>query len=137
MDLALEPDIYSPNIDDKGNYVDKIPSFTNLKNGIRCPCGTRKDKTYDCAAYFTTHIKTKTHQKWLTDLNTNKANYYTENVQLKETICSQRQIIANLEKEKAQIQRENNENIKLIAYLTKKSIQTENPNLTIDLLDFD
>jgi predicted RNase H-like nuclease (RuvC/YqgF family) len=137
MDLALEPDIYSPNIDDKGNYVDKIPSFTNLKNGIRCPCGTRKDKTYDCTAYFTTHIKTKTHQKWLTDLNTNKANYYTENIQLKETICSQRQIIANLEKEKAQIQRENNENIKLIAYLTKKSVQSENPNLTLDLLDFD
>jgi hypothetical protein len=137
MDLALEPDIYSPNIDDKGNYVDKIPSFTNLKNGIRCPCGTRKDKTYDCTAYFTTHIKTKTHQKWLTDLNTNKANYYTENIQLKETICSQRQIIANLEKEKAQILRENNENIKLIAYLTKKSIQSENPNLTANLLDFD
>lgn len=137
MDLALEPDIYSPNIDDKGNYVDKIPSFTNLKNGIRCPCGTRKDKTYDCTAYFTTHIKTKTHQKWLSELNTNKSNYYIENIQLKELINNQRQIIANLEKEKLQIQRENNENIKLIAYLTKKSVQTENPNLTNDLLDFD
>jgi hypothetical protein len=137
MDLALEPDIYSPNIDDKGNYVDKIPSFTNLKNGIRCPCGTRKDKTYDCTAYFTTHIKTKTHQKWLSELNTNKSNYYIENIQLKELINNQRQIIANLEREKLQIQRENNENIKLIAYLTKKSVQTENPNLTNDLLDFD
>jgi hypothetical protein len=130
MELALEPDIYSPNIDNNGNYVDKIPSFTNIKNGIRCPCGTRKDKTYDCSAYFTTHIKTKTHQKWLADLNMNKANFYTENIQLKELINSQRQIIAKL-------QRENDENIRMIAHLTKKNMQHEDPNLTIDLLNFD
>jgi hypothetical protein len=130
MELALEPDIYSPNIDDTGNYVDKIPSFTNIKNGVRCPCGTRKDKTYDCSAYFTTHIKTKTHQKWLADLNMNKANFYTENIQLKELINSQRQIIAKL-------QRENDENFRMIAHLTKKNMQHEDPNLTIDLLNFD
>ncbi len=137
MDLALEPEIYAPSIDDKGNYIDKIPSFTNIKNGIRCPCGSRKDKSYDCVAYFSSHIKTKTHQKWITDLNNNKTNYYTENIQLKDLINSQKQIIGNLEREKAQIQRENNENIKLIAYLTKKSIQSENPSMSIDLLDFD
>jgi hypothetical protein len=130
MELALEPDIYSPNIDNNGNYVDKIPSFTNIKNGIRCPCGTRKDKTYDCSAYFTTHIKTKTHQKWLADLNMNRANFYTENIQLKDIIINQRQIIAKL-------QRENDENIRIIAHLTKKNIQNEEPNLTIDLLNFD
>jgi hypothetical protein len=33
MELAVESDIYSPNIDDKGNYIDKIPSFNNIKNG--------------------------------------------------------------------------------------------------------
>jgi len=130
MDLALEPDIYSPNIDDKGNYVDKIPSFANIKNGIRCPCGTRKDKTYDCAAYFTTHIKTKTHQKWLTDLNTNKMNYYTECIQLKELVHNQRQIIAKLQKE-------NDENVRIIAHLTKKNYHNENPDTVSDLINFD
>ena len=49
-------------------------SFNNIKNGLRCPCGTRKDKTYDCTSYFSNHIKSKTHQKWLSDLNMNKAN---------------------------------------------------------------
>ena len=48
MELVVESDIYSPSVDDKGNYVDKIPSFNIIKNGLRCPCGTRKDKTYDC-----------------------------------------------------------------------------------------
>lgn len=130
MDLALEPDIYSPNIDDKGNYVDKIPSFANIKTGLRCPCGTRKDKTYDCAAYFTTHIKTKTHQKWLADLNTNKMNYYTECIQLKELVNNQRQMIAKLQKE-------NDDNVRLIAHLTKKNYQNENPDMVSDLLNFD
>ena len=27
MELATEPDSYSPNMDEKGNYVDKVPSF--------------------------------------------------------------------------------------------------------------
>ena len=36
MELVVESDIYSPSIDDKGNYVDKIPSFNifTMKNFI-------------------------------------------------------------------------------------------------------
>ena len=64
MELATEPDIYSPNIDNNGDYIDKVPSFnTNaLANGIRCPCGTRKDKIYTSTSMFSSHIKTKTHE---------------------------------------------------------------------------
>jgi len=99
MELATEPDTYSPNIDDKGNYVDKVPSFhTNaLANGLRCPCGTRKDKIYTSHAMFTAHIKTKTHEKWLQDLNTNRANFYIENQKLKEIVHSQKIMIGKLE----------------------------------------
>ena len=32
MDLIVEPDIYAPGIDDKGNYIDKIPSFNTYQN---------------------------------------------------------------------------------------------------------
>jgi len=34
MELVTEPDLYSPSINDIGNYVDKIPSFTpfNISN---------------------------------------------------------------------------------------------------------
>lgn len=130
MDLIVESDIYSPIIDDKGNYIDKIPSFNNLKNGLRCPCGTRKDKTYDCTSYFATHIKTKTHQKWLTDMNANKSNFYTENVQLKDTIMNQRFIIAKLEKEI-------NVKIKTIDYLTQQLVSKEPCIQVTNLLDFD
>ena len=130
MDLIVEPDIYTPGIDDAGNYIDKIPSFNNLKNGLRCSCGARKDKTYDCTSYFSAHIKTKTHQKWLSDMNSNKSNYYTENVKLKETISNQKFIIARLEKEI-------NIKLKTIDYLTQQLVSKEDYSTVTNLLEFD
>jgi len=99
MELTTEPELYVPSIDEFGNYIDRPPSFTSIKYGIRCPCGSRKDKTYDTSTIFSTHTKTKTHQKWLLQLNLNKANYYVENERQKEIIHSQRITIAKFEKE--------------------------------------
>ena len=99
MELVIEPDIYTPSIDDNGNYVDKIPSFNIIKKGLSCPCGARKYKIYETHSLFSTHTKTKMHQKWLNNLNLNKANYYVENEKLKEILQNQRLIIAKLEKE--------------------------------------
>ena len=123
MELVTEPDTYSPNIDDKGNYVDKVPSFhTNaLANGLRCPCGTRKDKIYTSHGMFTAHIKTKTHEKWLQDLNTNKANFYIENQKLKDIVHSQKIMIGKLELELT------NKNM-TIDYLTKQLVKINTPS---------
>ena len=132
MDLIIEPDIYSPSIDEDGNYIDKIPSTANMKLGLRCPCGCRKDKVYETPSVFSSHIKTKSHQKWLADLNLNKANYYVENEKLRETIHNQKMVIAKLEKDVV------NRNMTidfLTLQLTKTA--TNNSNKTIDLLIFD
>jgi hypothetical protein len=60
----------------------------------------------------------------------NKANYFLENVQLKETINNQKFIISKLEKEI-------NIKLKTIDYLTQQmTIKDTNYN-TINLLDFD
>ena len=83
MELVVEPDIYSPSIDDKGNYIDRIPSFNIIKKGLLCPCGARKDKIYETHTVFASHIKTKIHQSWLVTLNFNKTNYFIENDVLK------------------------------------------------------
>ena len=99
MELAVESDIYEPCIDDNENYSDYTPPASKFKNGLRCPCGTRKDHIFDNRPSFGTHIKSKTHIKWLTDLNTNKMNFYTECEKLKETVNMQKLIIARLEKE--------------------------------------
>jgi hypothetical protein len=99
MDLSLESDIYEPNTDNNGDYTDYIPPSSKFKNGLRCPCGARKDHIFDNRASFTGHIKTKTHQKWLSNLNINKANFYSECEKLKEVVNSQKMIIARLEKE--------------------------------------
>ena len=131
MELATEPDIYCPSIDDIGNYMDKIPSFANIKHGIRCPCGSRKDKVYEKYSIFSQHIKSKAHQKWLQNLNLNKANYYIENEELKTTIQQQRMIIAKLEKE---VQNKMMTIDFLTQQLTSKNV---NQPVTSNLLDFD
>ena len=130
MDLIVDSDIYEPCIDENSNYSDYLPSSNKFKNGLRCPCGSRKEHIFDTRQSFASHIKTKTHLKWISDLNSNKMNYFTENIKLNETIMNQKLIIAKM-------QRENDENIKLIAHLTKKIELKENPNIVVDLLTFD
>jgi hypothetical protein len=129
MEIATQPDIYTPGIDEHGNYVDKTPSFNIMRKGVLCPCGSRKDKAYTNNT-FSSHIKTKIHQKWLSELNVNKSNYYVENEKNKELIQNQRLIIATLEKD---LQNQ----MRTITYLTKQLTIQNQPSKEIDLLDFD
>ena len=133
MELVTEPDIYSPSIDDKGSYIDKVPPFNYIKKGLVCPCGSRKDKVYESHSVFVTHTKTKAHQKWIESLNLNRSNFYVELEKSKEVISSQRLIIAKLEKDI-------NNKIMTIDYLTQqlhKTLPTSNvnANASINLLD--
>jgi len=129
MDLQVESDIYEPNVNEEGNYSDYLPKSSKFINGVRCPCGSRKEHIFDNRSSFASHIRSKTHQKWIVDLNLNKANHYCENIRLTETLTSQRIIIAKL-------QRENDENLKLIVHLTKKIENILNPS-QVDLLNID
>lgn len=129
MELATQADIYEPSINNSGNYIDKIPSFNNLKDGIQCPCGTRKDKKFDSKSTFTAHTKRQTHIKWLENLNLNKINYYVESENLKKTVHDQRMIIANLD---ITLQ---NKSV-TIDYLTNQLVLSRNTK-TGDLLSFD
>jgi len=129
MDLTLDSDIYEPCINDDGNYYDYLPPSSKFKNGLRCPCGARKDHVFDSRPSFTIHIKSKTHQKWLHDLNANKMNYFTECEKLKEVVNSQKIIIARLEKEI-------NTHKQTIVSLAQQ-LSSKNSDNTIDLLSFD
>jgi hypothetical protein len=125
MELVVEPDVYSPSVDEHGNYVDNVL----CKKGLICPCGSRKDKVYETQSVFSAHTKTKTHQRWLADLNANRANFYVENEKLKELIQNQRLIIARLEKDI------NNKNA-TIDYLTQQVVRGGCPTVN-NLLEFD
>lgn len=115
MELTCEPEIYSPAVDDKGQYMDSIPP--NSKNGLRCPC-SRRDKIYTGYTAFMCHIKTKMHTKWLQEMNNNRANYYIENMRLQDLVKNQQQIIAKLEAE-------NQNKILTIDYLTNILLSKE------------
>ena len=156
MELSLDSDIYEPSIGDDNNYIDKIPQSSKFIHGMRCPCGTRKEQhIFENRYTFATHIKSKTHIKWLQELNLKKMNFFTENVTLNETISNQKLVIAKLQRDHiddvtrlnetisnhkltiAKLQKENDENIKLIAHLTKKIEMKECGHIVNDLLTFD
>lgn len=123
MDLSVTPDTYTPSVNSDGDYIDNIPP---IKHGIYCPCGSRKDKTYETTVKFAIHIKSKTHQKWLTMLNQNKANYYVEMLTQKELVENQRKLIAQLE---------NQLSIKIVTidYLTTQLTKTSPVGNLLDL----
>ena len=127
MEIATQAEMYSPSIDDQGNYIDKISTFMY---GIRCPCGSRKDKVYESSSVFTTHTKTKCHQNWLKSVNLQKANYYTECEHLKETVKTQRIVIANLQKDL-------HFRKLTIDYLTKQLVHITTSEDEINLIEFD
>lgn len=96
MDLATEPDTYAPTFKDN-IYQDCMPfCFTN---GIRCPCSTRKDKSYKNRVQFKAHINAKKHKGWLSHLNENRVNFYKQSIGQADTIKNQRLYIAQLEKQ--------------------------------------
>jgi hypothetical protein len=130
MELTLDSDIYEPSLNVNNDYVDYLPPSSKFANGLRCPCGSRKDHVFDSRASFSMHCKSKTHIKWLQDLNANKMNYYTEYEKLKEVVNSQKIIIAKLEKEIIT-------KLKTINYLTQQIINKNLGENEIDLLSFD
>jgi hypothetical protein len=126
MDITLTPDTYVPSVDDKGNYIDNVPI---IKNGLICPCGSRKDKAYEDTSKFSAHTKTKCHQKWLVGLNQNRANFYVEMLKNKEILESQQKIIAQLENQL-------HNKILTIDYLTQQLTRNIKQNMEcVDLLD--
>lgn len=131
MDLSLDSDIYEPSVGNDGNYSDYLPPSSKFTHGLRCPCGARRDHVFDTRPSFNSHIKSKTHQKWLADLNANKMNYYTECEKLKEVVNSQKMIIAKMENDL-------NVKMKTINYLSQQLMAKDTgKNDMIDLLSFD
>ena len=98
--LAVEPDTYSPSMDEFGNYIDNVPTRSHFAHGLRCPCGTRRDAIlYASPGKFAQHIKSQTHIKWLENINNNKKNYLMENEKLNVTIKTQQQLVIQLSQE--------------------------------------
>ena len=123
MELVIEPGIYSPSIDETGNYIDKIPVLTK-NEGIHCPC-SRKDKICN----FSQHMKSKCHQQWLKTINLNRANYFVENMELRNTVANQKLIIARMEKEM-------NTKMMTIDYLSQQLLKKPD-KIVNNLIEFD
>jgi hypothetical protein len=95
MELILIPDIYTPAIDENGNYVDH--EIINVKkNGSKCPCKPIM-YTFNSKSIFKDPTRTKSHKLWLCELNNNKSNLLQQNIELIETNKNQQKIIQELQ----------------------------------------
>jgi len=98
MDLAQQAEVYVPSVGEDGTYIDLIPSSAVFSSaGIRCGCGSRKDKVFLSRAQFVAHTKTKVHQSWLKHLFRENANYYAKLQELEKVVQSQKVMIGRLE----------------------------------------
>ena len=73
-------------------FVDHIP---NIKQGLRCDCHARKHKIYTCKN-FSKHLNTKTHLRWIKNLNNLKKMEYIEMLKIKEQNLRLKEIVLNL-----------------------------------------
>lgn len=129
MDIAVEPEIYCPIIDDTGVYIDRCPSF--IKYGIKCPCGTWNEHVFDTKSKFKQHILGVKHKRWIKILNAEKYNHYKECIEMKNVLKQQREIIGKMEIEMSRLRNINK-------FLEDKIFQNEKSNNTVtDLLDLD
>ena len=139
-ELATQAEWYSPFVDDSGEYIDKYPHANALQFGIRCPCiprTTHTPKVYKNRQSFIVHCRTASHQRWLSQMNSNKQNFYVELEQCKQDVANQRLIIAEQQKTL-------DEKNTIIHFLTKKVMEQEvklnsvrTDELSVDLLGID
>lgn len=131
MDILATPDVYQPAMDTNGNYVDRIPSFQFLNNGLRCPCGNHEG--YKHANAFRQHINTQRHASWINHLNQNRHNIYAECEDLKKVVEQQRQQIIDKER----IIRERDCTIRVLTYNLNEKIDSQLNNQISDLMLLD
>ena len=125
MDIATTPDVYCPSINDQGQYIDVIPPIIN---GIRCPCGARKDKVYQDSSKFKLHTRSRAHSMWLEQMNNDRENHYKELLSARDIITQQKILIAKFD---AQL----NTKILTIDYLTQQLESLKRPSIpVVDLL---
>lgn len=117
MDLALEPEMYSPIVNGEMQYADQVPKFPPA--GLRCPCSAR-NVIYKSRQSFVGHIKTKGHGAWLDTMNSNRANHYVECENLKALVSDQRKIITEMSIKNAQLEKSLLDANHTIDYLSKR-----------------
>lgn len=132
-DISTISDIYAPGVNDQGQYIDKMPIFAKLPDGIRCECGSRREKVFINQSTFSAHLRTKTHKQWIESLNNQQPNFFKENREMAQTIRNQQLIITRLGNELSEEKIANN-------YLVKRCNELLNANTNQNqnnLLDFD
>jgi hypothetical protein len=138
MEVATTPDIYCASIKD-GTYVDYIPPI-EAGSGLKCPCNACSH-VYKSKVSFQTHVRSKSHQKWLLHLTTNQENYYREAIAGRVTIKTQQRMVCDLSQKHSVLCQQHlaasQRSAELSLMLAALQIGTTPNSLVDDLISFD
>lgn len=135
MELATQPTQYELSLDESNNYVDKVPSTTELAQGIRCGCGSRT--LFTSRQNMSIHFKTVGHQKWVEQQNKNKENHLTELLQLREVVRQQVLLIADRDQKIVKLEKNIRDKDITIRSLSAMVANAPSDQVEVNLLDID
>jgi predicted RNase H-like nuclease (RuvC/YqgF family) len=130
-ELALIEEKYKPQLDENGNYIDKLPLKEHILRGIKCECS---NNSYNTCAKLKTHFNTIRHKEWLSNMNHIKNNLHIENNNFHEVIKQQKEQI--IEYQKKIIEYEITFKLLLNEITELKSNKEKIEELQINLIDF-
>ena len=134
MSLITDSDVYSPGMHTDGTYIDHIPCFTNLPQGVRCSCN---EYTFTTRRAFVVHTKSMRHKGWLERLNANRTNYFVELEKEKQIVHQQKIIIAKMELDIARLEREKQQILEMVHVLSNMGISVSaTSDTSTNLIDF-
>lgn len=126
MDIIETPETYVPKMDSNTKlYSDQ--NMIQITHGLICPC--TPGKVFQKRDTFKNHMKSNRHKKWIEHLNENAVNYYAENMELKETIKTQKMLLTQYETKVKQKET-------IIDYLEKKT-KTKTKMKVEEQIDYD
>ena len=129
MEVATTSDIYCPSVLE-GAYVDFIPPIDAMA-GIKCPCNGCA-RAYKSKQAFRTHTTSRSHVRWLANLNANRDNHYIELVKARENERNQRLIIARLTQQISELS-----SCLAAVHRSEREMNRRPATESIDLISFD
>lgn len=148
MEVVNDGEMYFPTKFAQENcYKDVMPSSLCFANGMRCMCGSRRDKIFHSKSLFKNHLTTQCHLNWVKNLNMNVDNHFIECQRLSTEVGNLKKIntlqnnesihlkneIAKLKHEIQCLKQDKQMNLQFIQSLTQQQLRESTDNNIMDL----
>lgn len=135
--ITIQPILYELKYDNKNNkYIDNL-YFSIPKEGLKCPCREKSKTVFFTKSSFKNHIKTKSHQKWIININETSENnevYKYKYEELKKLLREKDILLNQIDIKNQQLQQQICNLSTILSEKQSKIIELERKNINPDNL---